>query len=112
MSAGQDLQRLEEISRELAQFGREYAQATHKAVQARRNFKKAEAAALLVAHGKSAAERQAAAVEQLVQEGWFDADAVADATRSAMEARFRVLQLEVSALQTKLRVERVELGAG
>lgn len=112
MSAGNDLARLDGISRFLAEFGPEFEDATRNRIRAEYDFKKAEAAKLLVAVGPNASAREAWAVDQLVKEGWFDARAVAEATHRAMEARFRVLEAEKSALQTKLKVEIVELGGG
>ena len=112
MSAGNDLERLSAIQHFLADFGREFAEATRERVKAEYDFKKAEAAKLLVAVGPNASSREAWAVDQLVKEGWFDARAVAEAKHRAMEARFRVVEAEKSALQTKLKVEIVELGGG
>ena len=110
--AGMDLARLAEIARDLEGFGKAYEDVIHQAIVAEFNYRKAEAGALLVARGKNAAERQAHAVQSLVNDGWFDARAVAEAKRRAFEGRFRVWQSEISALQTKLKVERVELGVG
>lgn len=112
MSAGRDLGRLAAIADELAVFGPAFEQVVHDAIKAEYAYRKAEAGALLVARGKNAAERQADAVMSLVNDGWFDARAVAEAKRRGMEARFRVWESEKSALQTKLKVEVVELGGG
>lgn len=111
-SAAGDMARLDEIRRELGQFGPEYGEASGEYVRRKYDYKKAEAAALLVATGPNAGAREAMAVQQLVNEGWFDALAVAEAKKEAMDAVFKVLNAEMMAIQSRLKVDKAIMGGG
>lgn len=104
--------RLDEIRRALGQFGPEYGEANQDYVAKKYAYQKAEAAKLLVAVGPNAAAREAWAISELVSEGWFDALAVAEAKKAAMDAVFRVLNAEMMAIQSRLKVDKAIMGGG